>query len=90
VYDDILYCPLPLFKLYGLIFAVLISPGVYAPCLLWPVLHGDDNRLVDNGSYAATKNGQDIFSHKTDEEYIPASICELATTLAALETLQKD
>ncbi len=48
------------------------------------------SRLVQNGSYAATKNGRNIFSHNTEKEFIPASIWKLATTLAALETLGKD
>jgi D-alanyl-D-alanine carboxypeptidase/D-alanyl-D-alanine-endopeptidase (penicillin-binding protein 4) len=48
------------------------------------------SRLIENGSYIATKGGRNIFSSNSDRQFIPASIWKLATTLAALETLGKD
>ncbi|NLA75705.1 MAG: hypothetical protein GX846_09605, partial [Deltaproteobacteria bacterium] len=48
------------------------------------------DRLIENGSYIATKEGRDIFSHNADQRLIPASIWKIATATAALDTLGRD
>lgn len=77
-------------NIYGLIFIILLFPGLTLPAFADESHKEKINRLIENGSYAATKNGLNIFSHNPDARLIPASIWKLATALAALETLGRD
>jgi D-alanyl-D-alanine carboxypeptidase/D-alanyl-D-alanine-endopeptidase (penicillin-binding protein 4) len=79
-----------LYKIYGLIFFILLYPGIMLHASGGKPYEEMINCLVENGGYAATKNGRHIFSHNEKIEFIPASIWKLATTLAALETLGED
>jgi serine-type D-Ala-D-Ala carboxypeptidase/endopeptidase (penicillin-binding protein 4) len=78
-------------KIFGFIFFIILFPGlIFAAAAGGQSYKEKINRLVQNGSYVATKDGRNIFSSNQDKQFIPASIWKLATTLAALETLGKD
>lgn len=77
-------------KIYCLIFIIVLIFGTAFTASADLSYEQKISRLMQNGGYAATKNGQNIFSHNLHLEFIPASIWKLATTLAAIETLGVD
>jgi D-alanyl-D-alanine carboxypeptidase/D-alanyl-D-alanine-endopeptidase (penicillin-binding protein 4) len=76
-------------KIYSFIIIILLFHGLilsaYAESYKEKI-----SRLIENGSYAATKNGRTIFSFNAYTRFVPASIWKLATAFTALETLGKD
>ena len=80
-------------KYFIILFLFLLTVSAFFPEPLsrareaGPAAVAETERLIDNGSYAVTKQGKYIAAFNLDKLYAPASIIKIATALAALELL---